>query len=195
MPTKKTKRKWVDSEDFYVARRRAGLTPGQAADMLQVTKRTIQNWENETSQIPYSAFRLMRVYAGHAIVHPVWDGWTIWQGVLYSPAGRAFEPYQLVYLSNYLWMARQWLQERSAANPLTPKPLNQTPSAHQPLVDVAPSDAPASLDAQGQHRQHGLKSNVVSLQRKTSQLLTFENSPHFRTIVEAANDVLESEVQ
>ncbi len=161
MPTKKIKRKWVDGEDFYVARRRAGLTPGQTADMLQVTTRTVRNWENGTSKIPYAAYRLIRLSAGHALIDNAWDGWSIWQGVLYSPAGRGFEPYQLIYLSNQLWMARRWLQERAAAKTLTPKTLNPKPAEHQPSVDVDPSGATAPLGSQGQHKRHWLRSSVV----------------------------------
>jgi len=42
MPAKKAKRRWIDREQFHVARLRAGLDVVAAADMLDVTERTIE---------------------------------------------------------------------------------------------------------------------------------------------------------
>ena len=195
MSAKKTKRKWIDGEDFYVARRRAGLTPGQAADMLQVTTRTMRNWENGSSRIPYAAFRLMRLSAGHVLVGKAWEGWTIYQGVLYSPAGRGFEPYQLTYLGNYLWMARQWLKDRMAASAAKTK--TKTFSATE-LEALASDEASGATAPSGSRLHHKLRSSgatVSSLHIKTNAWAHLEISPKFRHIAEPANDVIHSEVR
>ncbi len=201
MPTPKTKRQWIDSEDFYTVRRRAGLTPGQAAEMLQVTTRTLRNWENGSSRIPYAAYRLMRLFAGHAIVDKAWDGWSIYQGVLYGPAGRGFEPHQLNYLGNYLWMARQWLKERAAANAAEKQTFLATRVAKPSVseLEALQRDEARGATAPSGSRLHqslgSLNGNIASLQRKTPTSQKFENCYQFGSIAEAANYMIHSEVR
>lgn len=141
-------REFIDPYEFYLARKRAGLTVKAAADMLHVTERTVRNWENKTSQIPYAAFRLMRIQAGHVVNSSGWEGWTMNRGVLYSPIGRSFEPYTLTYLGNYLWMARQWLKEKrlaNAAKTLTPNPKSPLSPRRQDTGELALCPNPLPL--------------------------------------------------
>ena len=203
MRTQKIKYEWIEGEAFYLARRRAGLTPRQAADMLQVTSRTIRNWENDASRIPYAAFRLMRLFGGHALVGKAWDGWSIREGVLYSPVGRGFEPYQLNYLGNYLWMARQWLKECATANASNGKkqPFLATRVAKTsiPEIETSTHDEASAATAASGSRLHqivqSLSATVASLQSKNLRALQFGIVSEFRTIAEAANDVLDCEVR
>lgn len=81
-----------------------------AAEMLDVDEKTIRNWEGGKSPIPYAAFRVMRLAGGYSLMDAGWEGWAIWQGKLYSPSGRGFEPYELDYLANYMQMARYFIQ-------------------------------------------------------------------------------------
>lgn len=194
MRTQKIKRKWIDGEDFYLARHRAGLTVAQAADMLNVTTRTLRNWENRSSRIPYAAFRLMRLSAGYALIGKAWEGWSIWKGVLYSPTGRGFEPYQLTYLGNYLWMARQWLKERTDANAARANAKSFSSAELEALASDSPSDATASSGARGNQNLHSLNATVVSLHEKPQRQVKFGNYLQFGGIADAANDMLESEV-
>ena len=106
MRTKSKARKYIEPEGFYVARRRAGLTMMQVAELLEVDIRTVRNWENSSCKIPYAAFRLMRMAGGYSLLGKAWEGWALWQGKLFSPAGRSFEPHELQYLGNYIAMAR-----------------------------------------------------------------------------------------
>ena len=213
MPTPKKPRCRVDRDHFYVARCRAGLTHKQAADMLHVTTRTLRNWENGESQIPYAAFRLMRLFGGYSLVGQAWEGWTVHKNVLYSPAGRGFEPYHLNYLSNYLWMARQWLKERKTLKTSVASATQKPYFAAKPLLRAsevtaslrrlsaegfrygAPSDASASFGAEVRQVNHGFSATVAGLHEKKQQHLKFGNSADFRTIAEAANDVLNWEVE
>lgn len=87
------------------------LTIDQTAKLLQVTSRTIALWENGESRIPYSAFKLLRCLANGEFVSEVWKGWRVRGDTLYTPSGRAFKPYELYYLSNYMSMARYWLAD------------------------------------------------------------------------------------
>lgn len=111
-----TMRKYIDPEQFYIARRRAGLTTSQAANQLDVDIKTIRNWENAKTKIPYAAFRLMRLYGGYGLINKGWQGWALWEGKLFSPTGRSFEPHELSYLSNYLSMARLFIKNYSLLN-------------------------------------------------------------------------------
>lgn len=161
--------------------------------MLNVTTKTVRNWENGSSTIPYSAFRLMRLFGGYALVGKQWEGWSIYKGALYSPAGRAFEPYQLLYLSNYLWMAKQWLKERAEAK--ASKKQNLATVEIETSASDAPSRATARLGAQG-HRNLMLRgAGVASLQEKTFSSAKPEKYRKFTGIAEAAKDALEWEAQ
>ena len=116
-------RKWIDPEKFRLSRLRAGLTREQAADKLDVTLNTIRNWEESHSPVPYAAFRMMRLYGGYMLADNGWENWTMWKGKLYSPAGRSFEPHELLYVSNYFTSARLFLKERKSLKAETPSPV------------------------------------------------------------------------
>lgn len=87
------------------------LTIEQAAEMLHVTERTIAHWERGTVRIPYSAFKLLRILANGELLPEPWNGWHVRADTLYTPSGRAFKAHELSYLSNYMTMARYWLDE------------------------------------------------------------------------------------
>lgn len=89
----------VDPEDFRVARFTAGLSLEAAAAFLQVTTRTIRNWESGTVRISYPAFRLLRIRGGSGMPFDGWDGWEVGKdGTLWSPARQSFRPKDLEWL-------------------------------------------------------------------------------------------------
>jgi DNA-binding XRE family transcriptional regulator len=92
-----SRRKWIDPHDFADLRKQSGLTRLQAAEALNVTARTIQNWEMGGARIPWMAFRMLRVLRGHALPGVSWEGWTVRGRDLFSPNGRAFD---VVWLQN-----------------------------------------------------------------------------------------------
>jgi DNA-binding XRE family transcriptional regulator len=104
------RRKWIEPQDFRGLRRACGLTRRQAAEALNVTERTIQNWENGGARIPWMAFKLLRCLRGFALPGVSWQGWTMYRGTLYSPDGRAFEAADLYYLQNTFAQAKLWRQ-------------------------------------------------------------------------------------
>lgn len=106
----KARKKYIDPDAFYTARRRAGLDVINTADLLQVDPRTIRNWENGVCKIPYAAFRLLRMSAGYSILHGEWSGWGFHNGTLYAPEGRGFKPYELRYISTYISLAKHFLK-------------------------------------------------------------------------------------
>lgn len=110
-----------------------------AADMLDVTAKTIRNWEKERSPIPYTAFKVMRHLAGYLLAGEKWEGWTITQNKLFSPEGRSFEPHELRYISHYFTMARLFLKQRENPNPQT---IAQQPALSGAARSVSPAPLP-----------------------------------------------------
>lgn len=103
-------------ERFREARKRLRWNHEQAADFLWVSARTIRNWEAGKGRIPYPAFRLLRLRAGHAVSAAGWDGWTFSPtGALVSPAGRMFQAHELMYLESVFTRARFWLEGHRVA--------------------------------------------------------------------------------
>lgn len=88
-----------------------------AANMLDVDMRTVQNWEKGTSAIPYAAFRLIRLAGGYALLGKAWEDWTVWDGRLFTPAGRSFLPHELEHVGTFISLARHFLKTRE--NPKT----------------------------------------------------------------------------
>lgn len=114
----KSPRIYIDPADFYLMRRRAFLTTEQAARLLDVTNRTLQNWEKGRVRIPYTAYRVLKIKVGYVFNDEFFEDWFVRGDTLWSPENRGFKPHELRYLSNYLWMARRWLAERKAAKDL-----------------------------------------------------------------------------
>ena len=99
----------VDREAFYVERRTAGMTRKEAAQYLGVTVRTIRNWENGSTHIPYSAFKCVRLRAGGIVHAPGWEGWRFGRGgALYSPCGRSFLSWELYHIRHMFSMAQHF---------------------------------------------------------------------------------------
>jgi len=116
-----------DGEDFKCARLLAGRSPAEVAELLRVTARTVRNWESGRCQVPYAAFKLMRIMTGYALPGEAWRGWCIRDGVLWSPTGRAFEAWGMGYLSLVFGMAREFLRARGHSGRIPASPAAQQP--------------------------------------------------------------------
>lgn len=92
-----SRRRWIAPQDFADLRKQSGLTRAEAAEALNVTRRTIQNWETGGARIPWMAYRMLRILRGYALPSVHWEGWTMRNHQLFSPAGRAFDA---VWLAN-----------------------------------------------------------------------------------------------
>ncbi len=104
----------VDYERFKETRLLAGMTRKQAAQLLFVTLRTVQLWEAGKVQIPYAAFRLLRIHTGYELPGRAWRGFMLLRNSLISPEGKSFSPDDLSYLSLTFSMARLWRKEYAA---------------------------------------------------------------------------------
>jgi len=112
MRTKKKARKYIDPDAFHLARHKAGLTMQQAALELDVDVRTIRNYENGVSKIPYPSFRLLRLLANYQLVGKGWHDWSFGQNKLWSPEGRSFEVHELRYIATYIGIAKHYLKTK-----------------------------------------------------------------------------------
>ena len=106
----------VHAEDFRDLRKSADLTRKQAADVLNVAVRTIQNWETGGARIPWMAYRMLRILTGYALPGKAWEGWTIHGDRLYAPNGRWYEANSLEQIEQIFGMARLWHQDYNRRN-------------------------------------------------------------------------------
>jgi DNA-binding XRE family transcriptional regulator len=106
-----TTRRYIDPQDFRDLRRRADLKRYQAAELLDVTPRTIQNWETGGARIPWIAFRMLRILTGFALPGKAWEGWTLHRDRLIAPNGRWYEANTLEQIEHVFGMARLWRQD------------------------------------------------------------------------------------
>lgn len=108
MSRRRTFCKYIDPQDFRDLRRQAGMTRLEAAKALDVTGRTIQNWETGGARIPWMAYRMLRILRGFALPGKDWEGWTIDRDMLYAPNGHRFNAGELQHLEQVFGMARLW---------------------------------------------------------------------------------------
>lgn len=103
-------RRYIDPQAFKDLRIYSGMTREQVAKALDVTARTVQNWETGGARIPWMAFRMLRILLGFALPGQDWEGWTLHKGQLYSPTGRNFDPVHLANIQHIFDQARLWRQ-------------------------------------------------------------------------------------
>ena len=137
-------RRWIHPHDFADLRKASGLTRLQAAEELNVTPRTIQNWETGGARIPWMAYRMLRVLRGAALPGVSWDGWTVRGSQLFSPSGRAFDAVWLLDVENTFAQARLWRQMYAASGRA------KTTSTVLPFPDIRrkPETKPQPFEAQ-----------------------------------------------
>lgn len=128
----KHRRIWIDPQDFVDLRKSLGMTREHVAQALNVSRRTVQNWEaggtgprpkrsatpkpaKRGTRIPWMAYRMLRLLGGTALPGIQWEGWTVRGGVLYSPAGRGFDAAWLMLNEHVFAQARLWRQMYAAS--------------------------------------------------------------------------------
>lgn len=112
--------RWIDPHAFADLRKQAGLTRIQAAEALNVTRRTIQNWETGGARIPWMAFRMLRILRGCALPGVSWEGWTIRNHQLFAPNGRSFDAVWLENVEHVFSQAKLFRQMYAASGKAKP---------------------------------------------------------------------------
>ncbi len=108
--------RYIDPQDFRDIRRRADLTRKQAAELLDVTGRTIQNWETGGARIPWMAYRMLRILTGCALPGKAWEGWTVDGDRLIAPNGVWFDANSMEQIERVYALARLWRQDYARRN-------------------------------------------------------------------------------
>ncbi|MGA7595004.1 MAG: VC1465 family Xer recombination activation factor [Gallionella sp.] len=125
-------KRYIDPQDFRDVRRFADLTRKQAADLLDVTVRTIQNWETGGARIPWMAYRMLRILKGAALPGVAWEGWHVHGDKLFAPSGRWFDAALLGQVERVYAMARLWREDHARRQ-------------HRPAAKVLPLPATVEL--------------------------------------------------
>ncbi|MCD0252534.1 VC1465 family Xer recombination activation factor [Xanthomonas campestris] len=99
-PNRQLLRRLDRAKRFQDDRYRLRLTHLTAAKLLDVSVRTVQNWESGRTRIPHSAFKLVRLLAsGKHLDGPAWKDFQIRADVLITPEGREFKAADLSWWS------------------------------------------------------------------------------------------------
>ncbi|MBX9613093.1 MAG: phage protein [Burkholderiales bacterium] len=79
------------------------------AQLLHVSPRTLHNWNAGKYDIPYAAYKLLRVLLHYELPDPAWKGWHFAQGRLWTPEGHSIAAHESSWWSLMVRMARQYL--------------------------------------------------------------------------------------
>ncbi|MBU2288425.1 MAG: helix-turn-helix domain-containing protein, partial [Gammaproteobacteria bacterium] len=77
---------------FKIACADAGLTIDEVAQMLHVTPRTVRYWFSGKTNVPFAAYKLLRILNRFELPGDAWAGWHMHSGRLWTPEGHGFEP-------------------------------------------------------------------------------------------------------
>ena len=75
---------------FKALYRNLGLDLPGCAKLLHVTERTLHNWESGKHDIPFAAYKLLRLLNHMELPGDSWAGWCFHGGKLWTPEGRSF---------------------------------------------------------------------------------------------------------
>ncbi len=70
--------------------RNLGLDLAGCAKLLHVTERTLHNWQSGKHDIPFAAYKLLRLLNRMELPGESWAGWCFHGGKLWTPEGRSF---------------------------------------------------------------------------------------------------------
>ncbi len=68
----------IDHGKLHETRILPGLNKKEVAEMLHVTYRTWHNWESRQVQVPYAAYKLLRILTGFDLRGIAWKSRNLW---------------------------------------------------------------------------------------------------------------------
>ena len=137
------------------------LSVSEAAKLLRVTERTLQNWESGRVRIPYAAYKLMRVLRGHELAHPAWRGFRVVGANLWTPEGHSFRPDHMAWWSLTCRMADEF-RARARARAACAAPRSELVSNAALEVSVRPPDPAPTPPPAGVSKMKHPPSEVVT---------------------------------
>ncbi|MES2945504.1 MAG: VC1465 family Xer recombination activation factor [Pseudomonadota bacterium] len=87
-----------------------GLPHPEAAKLLHVSLRTLQNWLSGTHQVPYMAYKLLRLMRYAELPGKEWAGWYFYGGMLVTPEGRTISAKESGWWSMLVQQAQGFLK-------------------------------------------------------------------------------------
>lgn len=117
------------------------------ADLLQVSERTVRNWESGSARIPYTAYKLMRLLRGGKVLGPEWRDYFVRGAELVTPEGRRFHVSDLAWWSLLVRQAQMWRDSISDRD--------SRPATCVSAAMVAHPAAPVAADRRQSKRQAG----------------------------------------
>lgn len=136
-PNRQLLRRLDRAKRFQDDRYRLRLTHLTAAKLLDVSVRTVQNWESGRTRIPHSAFKLVRLLAsGKHLDGPAWKDFQIRADVLITP--KAVNSRRRTSVGGHWSSGKPKPSARSRASSARPSS-NRPPKARMPALALAPS--------------------------------------------------------
>lgn len=86
--------------------RNLGMNRTEAAKFLQVSERTLHNWESGRHVIPFAAYKLLRLLTWQDLPGRGWEGWSFVCGQLVTPEGRTIGAHESAWWSLLVRLAR-----------------------------------------------------------------------------------------
>lgn len=72
--------------------RSLGMDRATCAKFLHVSERTLHNWESGRHEVPYAAYKLLRIHCGYVLPGADWRDWQFLAGALVTPEGHKLYP-------------------------------------------------------------------------------------------------------
>ena len=110
-------------------RQNVSLSRRATAKLLHISLRTLHNWESGKVQIPYAAYKLIRLFNSYEIFHPIWKDWRIVGSRLITPEGHSLEA------GNFHWLSL--MARRAEAFGKTYQKLGQLQAQAKPHIGAA----------------------------------------------------------
>jgi DNA-binding transcriptional regulator YiaG len=88
------------------------LTHPEAAQLLHVSLRTLQNWLSARHEVPYAAYKLLRLMRYMELPGDAWRGWHFSAGQLITPEGRSISASEGAWWSLLVRQARGFAELR-----------------------------------------------------------------------------------
>lgn len=105
---KRPRRRLIGPGQFRELRLSSGWSIERAAELLQVTERTVRNWEDGTARCPYAAFKLLRIIGGRKLLGDAFGDAYVVGDVLVTTEGHKFAAADLGWWSLVVRQAQSW---------------------------------------------------------------------------------------